>query len=114
MNELIYILMLILVAILSATSQVLLKLATKKKYNSFIFQYLNLYVIVAYAILALAIVLNIFVMRHINMSIVSVFSNSCPYILSIISGKLIFKEKISINKIIGAIIIIIGICFVVI
>lgn len=99
----------ILNAFLSAISQTLLKKSANINYNKFILQYLNVYVILGYMIFFIVLFINIYVIKKLNLSIVSVFSESLPYILSIISGYIFFKEKITKNKIVGALIIVIGI-----
>ena len=52
------VLLMILAALLSAVSQVFLKISARKKHSSSITEYLNIYVILGYGILALTMLLS--------------------------------------------------------
>ena len=108
-SNFIYILILVLMCFVSAFSQVLLKKASLHKYESFLQQYLNPYVICGYLLFFIVIVVNIFLLRHIPITVTSAISESLPLILSFITGKVFFAESFSKQKIIGGILIIAGI-----
>lgn len=108
-NKLFYILLLIVSCFISAISQVLLKKATQKEYSSFIKQYLNFLVIIAYLLFFTVVIVNIYILRFIPMTIMNPIAETLPYILSIVFGRLFFNEKITIKKIIGSMIIVLGI-----
>ncbi len=95
--------------VLSAFSQVLLKKSAGKEYNSFLRQYLNFYVITGYVIYIVVLIVNIYILKFIPLSIMSAISESLPFLLSFISGRIFFNEKITKQKIIGGIIILCGI-----
>lgn len=109
MNKYLYILLLIVNALLSAFSQVLLKKAALKNYDNPIRQYINLYVMVGYCIYFLVIVINIFALRYLNISTIAAFSESLPLVFTLIFSKIVFNENINKYKIIGIGTIILGI-----
>ncbi len=110
----IYIIALIFTCCVSALSQVLLKKASQKKYSSFIKQYLNFFVVTGYCLFFFVLLMNIYILKFVPIIVCSVFSESLPLVLSFITGRMIFKEKITKTKVIGALFIIIGIFIVVV
>ena len=112
-DKYLYVSILILICCISAASQVLLKKAASQEYDSFLRQFLNLYVICGYSLLFLVIVVNIYLLRFIPIYLDSAFAESLPLVLSFISGKLFFDESITSFKILGGCFIIIGIILVV-
>ena len=108
-SNFIYILILVLMCFVSAFSQVLLKKASLHKYESFLQQYLNPYVICGYSLFFIVIAVNIYLLRHIPITVTSAISESLPLVLSFITGKIFFAESLSKQKIIGGILIIAGI-----
>lgn len=104
----IYIAILIFSVFISAFSQVLLKKSALKKYDSFIKEYLNFYVIPAYAIYFLAVFLDLIALRKVPVSFVPV-AEASSYIFILLFGKIFFNEIFSIRKIIAMILIISGI-----
>lgn len=113
-SRIFYISLLFFISCISAFSQVLLKKASLCGYKSFIRQYLNLYVIIGYGLFFLVLVVSIFILRYLPIVICSVFSESMPLVFSLFTGKIIFAEKLSKGKIIGGIIIIVGIICIII
>lgn len=113
-NNYIYYLFLIFSCCISAFSQILLKKASQKQYKNFIKQYINCYVIFGYCLYALVVVLNSFIIKYLSITITSALTESLPIILSFITGKVFFNEKITKNKIIGGMIIIAGIIIIMI
>lgn len=103
-----YIAILIFSVFISAFSQVLLKKSALKKYNSFIKEYLNFYVIPAYAIYFLAVFLDLIALRKVPVSFVPV-AEASSYIFVLLFGKLFFKERFSRKKIIAMFLIMTGI-----
>lgn len=104
-----YILLLVFNCFVSAFAQVLLKKSTKKSYEGFFRQYLNLRVIAGYALFFLAVLLNTYVLKFLSVILMSTIAESLVLVLSFINGKIFFGENISREKIWGGIIITIGI-----
>ena len=94
--------------LLVAVSQILLKKSAKKEYSSFLKNYLNPYVIISYAILFGAIIINMFAMRAIPYKYALILA-TLPYVFVLILSKLICKEKISRKKWLGALVVLVGI-----
>lgn len=94
--------------ILASCSQVLLKKGANKKFNSFIKEYLNPYVIFGYLILFVCTLLTVYSFKAIDYKIVAIIE-TLGYILVTIFGKLFFNEKITYKKILGNCLIIFGI-----
>ena len=99
---------LILSVFISALSQVLLKKSALKSYASFIREYLNFYVIPAYAIYFLAVFLDLLALRKVPVSFVPV-AEASSYIFVLLFGRLFFKETFSKRKILAMILILAGI-----
>ncbi len=108
-----YILLLIASCFVSAVSQVLLKKAAQKEYTSFVRQYLNVLVVLAYFLFFAVVFANIYILRFIPMTVMTPIAETLPYVLSIVFGCIFFDEKITVKRIIGSIIIILGIIIVV-
>ena len=92
----------------SAVSQVLLKLAANKTYDSKIREYLNPFVIVAYGIFFLATLMNVIAYKVVPLSMGPILE-ATSYIYVTAFGVLIFKERINAKKVIALALIIIGI-----
>ena len=102
-----YIAIVILSVFAAACAQMLLKQGARKNYIGFWRQYLNVWVIGGYAIMACSLVLNIFCMsRGVQVKELSVIE-SLSYLFVPCLAFLVFHEKITWRKA-GAIIIIIG------
>lgn len=93
---------------LAALSQVLLKISAKKKHKNVIYEYLNGYVIIGYAILLSTMLINIYAYTGIDYKLGPVLT-STSYIFILILSYKILKEPITFNKFIGIILIIAGI-----
>ena len=93
---------------ISSYSQVLLKKEALCSHKSYVQEYLNYRVAVAYIILAISIFLAIYTYRNIPLSLGPVLE-STGYIYVTIFGVVIFKERINIKKIIALCMIIVGI-----
>lgn len=103
-----YAALLLIGVFVSAISQVMLKKASMKKYDSVIKEYLNPLVITAYIMFVGTTFLSIFAYRGIPLSMGPVLE-ATSYIYVTIFGVKIFKEKISAKKLIALAFIIAGI-----
>lgn len=103
-----YIAILIFSVFISAFSQVLLKKSALKTYDSFIKEYLNFYVVPAYAIYFLAVFLDLLALRKVPVSFVPV-AEASSYVFVLLFGKIFFKENFSKMKILAMILILTGI-----
>ena len=93
---------------ISGISQVLLKKAAMVKYDSWIREYLNVKVIVAYAIFFGATLLSIYAYKVLPLSMGPIL-DSTGYIFVTFFGVTIFKEKITPKKWVALALIIAGI-----
>lgn len=93
---------------ISGISQVLLKKAAMVKYDSWIKEYLNVKVIVAYAIFFGATLLSIYAYKVLPLSMGPIL-DSTGYIFVTFFGVTIFKEKITPKKWVALALIIAGI-----
>lgn len=103
-----YIAILIFSVFISAFSQVLLKKSALKTYNSFIKEYINFYVVPAYAIYFLAVFLDLLALRKVPVSFVPV-AEASSYVFVLLFGKIFFDEQFSKRKILAMILIMAGI-----
>ncbi len=103
-----YIAILIFSVFISAFSQVLLKKSALKTYSSFLSEYLNIYVIPAYAIYFLAVFLDLIALRKVPVSFVPV-AEASSYVFVLLFGKIFFDEQFSKRKILAMILIMTGI-----
>lgn len=103
MNKVIYLLLFILSILISAFSQILLKKGSVSKNI-----YLNKFTIFGYLIMIFATFLTLYSYREINLSLGQVLQ-SLSFVFVVILSKLFLKEKIDKNKILGILIIILGI-----
>lgn len=93
---------------ISAISQVMLKKAAMKKYASWIQEYLNPLVIVAYGLFFGTTLLEVYVYKGIPLSLGPVLE-ATGYIYVTIFGITIFKEKFNPKKVVALVLIIVGI-----
>lgn len=91
---------------ISAVSQVLLKKAAEKQYESWLREYLNPLVIAAYGIFFLATFCTIYAYKVIPLSMGPILE-STSYLYVTLFGVTIFKEKLNRKKL-GALVLIIG------
>lgn len=92
---------------LSSLSQVLLKKAAMRHYDSVIREYLNPLVIFAYAIFFSTTLLSVFAYKGMPLSLGPVLETT-SYLYITLFGFFIFKEKQSVRKVFALIIIVIG------
>lgn len=103
-----YILCMFLSVMVASVSQILLKKSAMKEYSSVIREYLNILVILGYGMMMCSMVLTVIAysgMEFKNGPIIESLGNVIVLILSYF----VFKEKISIRKIVGIACIILGI-----
>lgn len=93
---------------ISAFSQVLLKKSALKNYYSFIREYLNFYVLPAYAIYFLAVFLDLIALRKVPVSFVPV-AEASSYIFVLLFGRIFFRESFSKRKVLAMALILAGI-----
>ena len=93
---------------ISAFSQVLLKKSALKSYDSFIREYLNLYVVPAYAIYFWAVFLDLIALRKVPVSFVPV-AEASSYIFVLLFGRIFFNESFSKRKVLAMVLILAGI-----
>ena len=104
----IYIALYLLAVFISSFSQVLLKISAIKEHNSVWQEYVNLYVIVAYGLFFLSTLATMYAYKVLPLSYGPVL-DATGYIWVSFLGKMVLKEKIPIRKIIGLLLIIVGI-----
>ena len=93
---------------ISAVSQVLLKKAAVKHYDSWIREYLNPRVIIAYVMFLAATLLSVFAYKVIPLSLGPILE-ATSYIYVTIFSVMIFHEKIGRKKLIALVLIFVGI-----
>ena len=94
--------------LLASISQILLKKSSQKQYPSFIRQYLNILVVGGYGLLVVSMFVAIVCYGHMPYMYV-VIIEPVGYILVMLLSRIIFREKITKNKLFGMIMIIGGI-----
>lgn len=98
-------------ALITALSQIALKLSANKKRKSIIFEYVNPYVLLSYVGYVLVLAINVIIYTKIDYRF-GVVINSLSTVIIMLLSKLVLKETLTKRKIIGNIIIILGIaCF---
>ena len=103
-----YIALLLVSVVIASSSQIFLKISAMKKHKSFIFEYLNPLVILGYGMMIASTVTTILAYRGLEYKNGPVIE-SLGYLLVMILSYLFFKEKITKKKLIGNIIILMGI-----
>ena len=93
---------------ISGISQVILKKAALIKYDSWIREYLNVRVIVAYGIFFLATLMSVYAYKVIPLSMGPIL-DSLGYLFVTFFGVTIFKEKLNLKKVIALCLILGGI-----
>lgn len=103
-----YSMLVLLGTFISAVSQVLLKKSAVKTYENRISEYINPFVITAYALFFSATLLSVAAYRVIPLSLGTVLE-STSYLYVTLFGKWFFSEKITVKKILSLAMIIGGI-----
>lgn len=111
MNNILFYVLMLVSAFITAVSQIMLKVSANKKHRHFIFEYLNPYVMLSYAGYVLVLVINVIIYTKIDYRF-GVVINSLSTVLIMVLSKLILKETMTKKKLIGNALIILGIaCF---
>ena len=108
LNLSIYDLLLVGGVFVASCSQILLKKSANKTYNSIIKEYLNVYVIVGYAMMAISTLFGYFAYKNINYMNGPIIE-STGYIMVMVFSYFLFKEKITLRMMLGTVIIMSGI-----
>ncbi len=103
-----YICVFISASLISAFSQILLKIAAKKQYSSWIYEYLNVRVISAYFIFFLATLLTVYCYKVLPLSLGAMLEAS-GYVFVTVLGRIILKESVSRQKLLGMALVIAGV-----
>jgi len=94
--------------ILASFSQILLKHSSNKEYDSVIKEYLNIFVILGYALLALSMLIAILCYNGLLYMQV-VLMEPIGYVIVMFLSRIFFAEKITIRKLTGMFVIFLGI-----
>ena len=103
-----YVAAIILSIILSSISNVLLKKSSGEKKRNIIFEYLNFKVCLAYSIYILTALLVVYAYTGIEFKLGTVLG-ALSYLLIMLCGRIFFNEKITVRRVLGNCVIILGI-----
>lgn len=105
-----YFLLMLLAELIASSSQIFLKMSSKKSYPSVIREYLNCLVIGGYSLLMVSMVITVFAYQKDKLGYMgTVVMEPISYVFVMILSRIVFKEKISARKIAGMSLIICGI-----
>ena len=104
-----YILIWLFSVIISAFSQVLLKIAANRTYENRIREYLNPLVILAYGIFGLSWAMATYALRYVEYAQNSPVIEATSYIWGPLFGVLLLREKITKRRFLGMMVILAGI-----
>lgn len=93
---------------IASVSQILLKAGANKQYPSIIRQYLNIFVISGYGLTFLSMLLTMIAYRGLEYKIGPLIE-SLGFVIVMILSRIFFKEALSLKKILGICIILVGI-----
>lgn len=94
--------------LISSISQILLKKSANKTYDSTLKEYLNPLVVIAYGMFFCSMMITMYCYNYVEVSAGPIFE-SAGYIFVGILGYIFLKERFTLKKIIGMILIIVGI-----
>ena len=103
-----YIFLFVFSVFISSVSQTILKTKKKKKYDNRLQEYLNPKVIIAYGIFFLSSLITVVAYKYVPLSLGPILE-SCGYIFITLLGYFILHEKVGKKKLIGLIVILMGI-----
>lgn len=103
-----YMLFLLASVTIASFSQIILKIAAKKTYSSVIKEYLNPHVIIGYGMMVLTTVMTLLAYRGLDYKNGPVIE-SIGYIFVMVLSSIFFKEKITKKKLLGNILILVGV-----
>ncbi len=95
-----FVLLAIASVVLGSLSQVLLKKAALKDHGSFIKEYMNLPVVVAYGLLGMTTLLNTVASQKMSLTVLSAI-DSLGYVFVLLLSFFVLKEKIGNKKLMG-------------
>lgn len=108
MNITFYYVIMMLSTCVASFSQILLKKSAIKKYDSFIKEYVNPYVIIGYGMMFVSMVLTIVAYSGMEFKLVPVME-SIGYVIVMFLSFVFFQEKITKKKVAGTILILAGV-----
>ena len=104
-----YILLMFAAVVVSSTSQILLKKGAQQKHASLIREYLNPFVIIGYALMMATTVMNVLAysggVEYKNGPVIETLG----FILVMVLSRIFFQEKITRRKLIGNLLILLGV-----
>ena len=103
------ILIMVLGVAIAGLAQLLLKSAAQKTYQHWIYQYLNIRVIIGYSVMVLSTLCTVLAYRVIPLSVAPACEAFGQVVVASLSW-IILKEKMNRRKIIGLVVIVVGIC----
>lgn len=103
-----YIFLFVFSVFISSVSQTILKTSAEKKYDNRLQEYLNPKVIRAYGIFFLSSLITVVAYKYVPLSLGPILE-SCGYIFITLLGYFILHEKVGKKKLIGLIVILMGI-----
>ena len=103
-----YVLLLILAVLVSSISQIILKKSSSKTYKSIIKEYLNVYVITGYGLMVLSTVLVVLGLKGVPYKNEPIIE-SLGYLFVMILSNRLLGEKITKKKVLGNVLILVGI-----
>ncbi len=105
----IYVIILIVSVLVASFSQILLKKGASKKYPNVIREYLNVYVISGYGLMFVSLFLTMISYRGFSFFAAVPVMESLGYVVVMFLGYFFFKEKITVKKLVGILLILCGI-----
>lgn len=99
---------LIISVFIASCSQIILKTSASKEYKTIIREYLNVRVIIGYALMFASTILTIIAFKGLDYKNGPIIE-SLGYVFVMILSRILLKEKITLKKILGNAIILIGI-----
>lgn len=103
-----YLLLILCSVVMASFAQILLKKSANKTYKSWIFEYLNPYVVFGYGIMVLGMLLNVLAYRKVDYKNGPVIE-SLGFLFVMILSWFFFREKITKKKVFGNLIILLGV-----
>ena len=94
--------------LIATISQVLLKTSAKKQYKSKIYEYLNPWVVIAYGLFFMSMMVTMYALTVVPLTLGGLLEGT-GYIFILLFGHFFLQEKISKEKLIGSALIIAGI-----
>lgn len=107
-NERIYLIIFVLSVVVSSVSQLLLKMSANSQYETRLAEYLNPKVIIAYMLFFGATLITVLAYQYVPLSLGPVLE-STGYIFVTLLGYFVLKEKIGKQKLVGMLVIIVGV-----